>query len=59
MKYLAYFLVFFNTVDCKFKNMSLYYTNKDASGDCHNELCKKLEKYNLYEKFLFSLNGFV
>lgn len=39
--------------------MSFYYTYTFASGECHNELCKKLEKYNSYEKFLFSLNGFV
>lgn len=45
--------------NCKFKNMSFYYTYTFASGECHNELCKKLEKYNSYEKFLFSLNGFV
>lgn len=48
------------TIDnCKFKNTSLYYTYTAASGDCHNELCKKLYEYNSYEKFLFSLNGFV
>ncbi len=45
--------------NCKFKNMSFYYTYTFAPGECHNELCKKLEKYNSYEKFLFSLNGFV
>lgn len=48
------------TIDnCKFKSMSYYYTYTAESGDCHNELCQKLEKYNSYEKFLFSLNGFV